>query len=107
MKCVLIGMGTDINEKQMEELDELDSGTDVDVWDHKIAAQMSNILEIFAELVSANRIIAPSARILDASGNMVANITDGLPAEYQFTMPASSSFFVLDVAGKQIKQAVR
>ena len=107
LKCVLIGMGTDINEKQMEELDELDSGTDVDVWDHKIAAQMSNILEIFAELVSANRIIAPSARILDASGNMVANVTDGLPAEFNFTMSASSPFFVLDVAGKQIKQVVR
>ena len=37
LKCVLIGLGENINEGQMEELDDLDSGTDVDIWDHKIA----------------------------------------------------------------------
>lgn len=107
LKCVLIGLGDDIDEDQMEQLDDLDSGTEVDVWDHKIAAQMHNILEIFTELVSASRIVASSARILDSSGNVVANVTDGLPAEYKFTMPAASTHFVLEVAGKQIQQTVQ
>ncbi|MGB3975301.1 MAG: vWA domain-containing protein [bacterium] len=107
VKCVLIGLGDSVNEEQMEELDELDSGTDIDIWDHKIAAEMHNILEIFTELVTANRIVATTARILDASDNIVANITDGLPAKYRFTMPANSPYFVLDVAGKKIKQTVQ
>lgn len=107
LKCVLIGLGDSINESQMEQLDELDSGTDVDIWDHKIAADMHNILEIFTELVSKNRIVTKMARILDSAGNVVANVTDGLPAEFKFSMPANSTHFVLEVAGKQIKQSVQ
>src|SRR5262245_51861287 len=38
LKFVLVGVGRNINEKQMEELDDLDTGTNVDLWDHKIAA---------------------------------------------------------------------
>src|SRR3954447_11858562 len=33
LKFVLIGIGKQINEKQMEELDDLDTGTNVDLWD--------------------------------------------------------------------------
>src|SRR5204862_7117760 len=40
LKFVLIGVGDSINEGQMEELDDLDTGTEIDLWDHKIAAHM-------------------------------------------------------------------
>jgi hypothetical protein len=107
LKCVLIGLGDSINEGQMEQLDDLDSGTDVDVWDHKIAKEMHNIIEIFIELIPKDRVVAPTGRILDASGNVVRSYSDGLTAGGEFSMPASSSHFVLDVAGKQIKQSVQ
>src|ERR1700757_2225394 len=51
VKFVLIGVGPEINESQMVELDDLDSGTDVDLWDHKIAQEMRVVQEIFAEVV--------------------------------------------------------
>jgi len=35
----------------MVELDDLDSGVDVDLWDHKLAAEMRVLQEIFAEVV--------------------------------------------------------
>src|SRR5436305_11056312 len=35
VKLVLIGLGTSVNETQMTELDDLETGTDVDLWDHK------------------------------------------------------------------------
>src|SRR6185503_16982016 len=60
LKFVLIGVGPNINERQMEELDDLDTGTDVDLWDHKLAAEMRHLQEIFAEVVDKN------ARIADA-----------------------------------------
>src|SRR5437588_8742908 len=40
LKFVLIGVGDSVNESQMEDLDDLDTGTEVDLWDHKLAAEM-------------------------------------------------------------------
>jgi hypothetical protein len=106
VKCVLIGVGDKVDEEQMEQLDDLDTGTEVDIWDHKIAKQMRDVSEIIVELVDENRIVAPTATVCDASGQAVARFTDGLPARAEFTMPASSPYFVLEVGGRQIKQSV-
>jgi len=106
VKCVLIGVGEQIDERQMEELDDLDSGTDVDIWDHKIAAEMRGVVEIFAEVVDENQIVAPTARILDSTGKLVRSFADGLPAKVSFTMPASSPWFELEVGGERVRQSV-
>lgn len=106
LKCVLIGLGDQIDEQQMEELDDLDSGTDVDIWDHKIARDMRVLQEIFAEVVSEHQIIAPTGRIYDADGQIVKNFTDGLPARVTFDLPQRSAWFELEVAGKRIRQSI-
>lgn len=97
VKCVLIGMGESINEAQMEELDDLDSGTDVDIWDHKIAKEMRSLIEIFAELVSENQIVAASGRIYDSSGKVVKEFRDGMPSKIKFILPAPADSFTLEV----------
>src|SRR5262249_57496105 len=71
VKFVLIGVGPDVNEHQMEELDDLETGTDVDLWDHKLAAQIPVLPEIFAEVVDKNARVADNGRILDPQGNVV------------------------------------
>src|SRR5947209_11124846 len=43
LKFVLIGVGPSVNEAQMEELDDLETGTDVDLWDHKLPAEMPQL----------------------------------------------------------------
>jgi len=106
IKCVLIGVGDQIDERQMEELDDLETGTNVDIWDHKIASEMRDVIEIFAEVVTENTILAPTARILDASGKVVRQFTDGLPARVSFTMPAASTWFELEVGGERVRQPV-
>jgi hypothetical protein len=106
VKCVLLGVGDKIDEGQMEELDDLESGTDVDIWDHKIAGEMRGVVEIFAEVVDENQIVAPTARILDASDRVVKSFADGLPAKVSFTMPATSQWFELEVGGERIRQSV-
>ena len=106
VKCVLIGIGDDINEDQMEELDDLETGTDVDIWDHKIAKEMRALIEIFAEVVSENTIVAPTATIYDDSGQEVIKFPDGLPAKVTFKMSPSSNAFDLEVAGRRIHQTL-
>jgi hypothetical protein len=107
LKFVLIGVGANVNERQMEELDDLDTGTDVDLWDHKIAAEMRQLHDIFAEVVDKNARIADKAKILDPSGKTVKDFSDtGLSAYIEFEMPAGADYFTLDVNGSKIHQGL-
>jgi hypothetical protein len=106
-KFVLIGVGENINEGQMEELDDLDTGTDVDLWDHKIASEMRLLQEIFAEVVDKNARIADKARILDPQGCVVKDFSDtGMSAFLEFDMPAGSEYFTLEIPGSRIHQGL-
>ena len=73
----------------MTELDDLDAGVDVDLWDHKLAAEMRVLQEIFAEVVDKNARVSDNGRILDPNGRVVKDYSDaGLPAYLEFEMPA-------------------
>jgi hypothetical protein len=105
VKFVLIGIGPSVNEKQMEELDDLDTGTDIDLWDHKLAAEMRVLQEIFAEVVDKNARIADHGRILDQQGRVVRDYEGiGLPAYLEFEVPAGSEYFTLEVHGTRVHQ---
>jgi hypothetical protein len=107
VKFVLIGVGPDVNEKQLEELDDLDTGTEVDLWDHKMAAEMRVLQEIFAEVVDRNARVADKGRILDPQGRVIRDYSDsGVPAVLRFVMPRGATHFVLDVNGQHIVQAL-
>src|SRR5947209_5787576 len=88
LKFVLIGIGPDVNEAQMEELDDLDTGTEVDLWDHKLASEMRVLQEIFAEVVDKHARVADRGRILDPQGRVIKDYSDtGVPAYLEFEMP--------------------
>jgi hypothetical protein len=119
VKLVLIGVGQEVDEGQMEALDDLNygglkdtSGQEIDLWDHKLAAEMQKIEEIFAEVVSSDTILAPSAEILDGSGNPVKptdrnSYSDGLPALLNFIVPPGTTNFTLILPnGQKIVQAI-
>jgi hypothetical protein len=107
LKFVLIGIGPNINEGQMEELDDLDTGTEVDLWDHKLAAEMRQLQEIFAEVVDKNARIADRAKILDPQGHVVKDYSDtGMSAYLEFEMPAGAAYFTLEVNDNRIHQGL-
>jgi hypothetical protein len=107
LKFVLIGIGPHVNEGQMEELDDLDTGTPVDLWDHKLAAEMRLLEEIFAEVVDKNARIADRGRILDPQGHVVKDYSDtGMTALLEFEMPAGADYFTLEVNGNKIHQGL-
>ncbi|GJD19110.1 hypothetical protein RIVM261_040660 [Rivularia sp. IAM M-261] len=106
VKCILIGVGDEIDKHQLEELDDLDTGTNVDIWDYKIAKEMASLLQIFAEVVDENKIVAPTAKIYDSAGNIIRKYSDGLPAKVSISMPSNSQWFELEVSGRRIRQTV-
>ncbi len=107
VKCVLIGVGDEIDENQMEELDNIDTGTRVDIWDHKISKEMRDIKEIFAEVVDENTIVASNATVYDSNGEVIKKYTDDLPAKISFTINKNSDYFELDVGKFRIKQFIK
>jgi hypothetical protein len=107
VKCVLVGVGNEVDEEQMEELDDLDTGTDVDIWDHKIAEDLRGVNEIIVELVDQNKMVSDApATVYDASGAVVAQLSDGLPVKVTFTMPLASRYFELEIGGRRVRQPV-
>lgn len=106
VKCILIGVGPEVDERQMIELDDLDTGTEVDIWDHKIATDMRELVEIFAELVDENQMVAPLASVYDSNGQLVKRFADGLPAKVVLELPVTAQWFELEVMEKRFRQTL-
>lgn len=112
IKLVLIGIGEEVDERQMEELDDMFEGSElkdpkghaIDLWDHKLASEMRELAEIFAEVVSEDIVVASSGRVLDANGRLVKDYANGLPALLRFTLPAGSRSFTLSIPDGNVTQ---
>ena len=100
LKLVLIGVGDGVDEKQMEQLDDLADGTDLpDLWDHKIAADMRGVSDIFAEVVTANARVAKTGKVIAPDGTLLKDYSDvGVPGVVEFDAPAGLAFVA--VAGR-------
>lgn len=105
LKLVLIGVGDEVDAGQLQELDDLDTGTNVDLWDHRLATEIKQLAEIFAEVVDENIIIAENGLVRDTSGNIVMDYRDkGVPALMVFTLPRGSDAFVLEIGNRAVRQ---
>jgi len=111
-KLVLIGVGEEVDERQMAELDDMFEGTglkdpkgaDIDLWDHKMAREMRHLAEVFAEVVSENTIVADHGKVRDSYGIVAVDYSDGLPALLKFTLQKGSTSFTLELPGHRIVQ---
>lgn len=108
LKLVIIGLGSQVDEDQLDELDDLETGTDVDLWDAKLASEMKDLSEIFAEVVDQGTVIVPGDGIVkDEAGNIVADYRDtGLPGVLEFVLPPGTKAFSLEVAGNTSTQSL-
>jgi hypothetical protein len=114
IKFVLLGVGNEVDENQMSELDDMfeesnlkmPNGQSIDLWDHKLAATMRQLSEIFAEVVSEDMIVAPWGKILLENGTVVRNYSDGLPAKLCFELPRSAKSFRLQLPDSEVVQSL-
>lgn len=107
VKCVLIGVGDDIDETLMLELDALASTTYVNIWDHMLVNNLPEVLKIFAEVIRSTQIVAEAGTIYDDQGNVIKTYPGGLPATVVFSMPITSQWFELELSNQRIRQIVK
>jgi hypothetical protein len=114
IKLVLIGVGAEVDEGQLERFDDMFEetplGEDVDIWSHGIAESMKDESDIigvlFGELMTEELIIAPSGSVLDDNGNEVMSFPDGLPGKFRFTLPKGCQSFTVHTPAADVTQDI-
>ena len=114
LKLVLIGVGEEVDEGQLERFDDMFEGTDleddVDIWSHGIAASMKDESDIigvlFGELMTEELIVADSGSVLDDNDNEVKSFPDGLPGKFRFVLPKGCTSFTVHTPKVDVTQDI-
>jgi hypothetical protein len=106
LSVVLVGVGENVDEDQMEALCHADyEGTD-HMWCHRIADRMEEMADLVAVLVDGTMTVADSGAVLDAQGALIKRYEGRLPAVLEFDVPAGCTGFILEVNGQRFPQAL-
>jgi hypothetical protein len=114
IKLILIGIGKEVDEAQLERLDDMFEGTpledDVDIWSHGMVNSMQDENDILAvlygELMDEDTDIAPSGNVTTGSGTVIKNWADRLPGKFRFILPKGEKEFVIHASGQEIRQDI-
>ncbi len=111
-KLVLIGIGEEVDQEQLERFDDMFEGTgiDYDLWSHGMVASMKDeedILNVlYGELITKDTIVAPSGRLETVSGKLITSWSDGMPGKFEFTLPKGETGFVIKSGNQSVVQDV-
>lgn len=114
IKLLLIGVGEQVDEGQMNDLDDMFEGSgiqdaqgyEIDLWDHQLASDMTQLEQIFKEFVSEDMIVVSSGRITNQSGKVCQEYADGVPALLKFSLPSGSTSFTLEFPNGSVTQDI-
>jgi hypothetical protein len=114
VKLVLIGVGDEVDEGQLERFDDMFEDTalegKVDLWSSGIAFSMEDEADIlgvlFGELVSEEMVVATSGSVLDGTGAQIASYADGLPAKLRFVLPKGQTTFTVHTPDGEVAQDI-
>lgn len=112
LKLVLIGVGKQIDQGQLERFDNMfeNSPIHIDLWSTGIAHSMRDEMDIlnvlYGELMDTETIVAPSGEVRDSSGNILKSWADGLPGKFRFLLPPGATQFIITVGEHQIIQDI-
>jgi hypothetical protein len=112
VKLVLIGIGEEVDEDQLQRFDDMFEGTgiDYDLWSHGMVASMRDegdiLAVLFGELANEETVVASSGHVTDSKGRKLISWTDGVPGKFRFVLPKGESRFTLHVGDKEYTQDV-
>jgi hypothetical protein len=101
---ILVGVGDQVDEEQMEEICHEEYPGVGHLWCHRIADRMEEMAELVAVLVDDTMTVAAGGTIYDDKGNILKVYESRLPAVLEFNVPAGCVSFTLEVAGQRYTQ---
>ncbi|MFN0111108.1 MAG: vWA domain-containing protein [Blastocatellia bacterium] len=104
LNFVLVGVGDQVDEEQMEEICHEEYPGVGHLWCHRVADRMEEMAELVAVLVDETMTVAAGGTIYDDRGNVVKVYEARLPAVLEFTVPEGCKSFTLEVAGQRYTQ---
>lgn len=106
LNFVLVGVGDQVDEGQMESICHEEYPGVGHLWCHRIADKMEEMAELVAVLVDETMTVAAGGTIYDDKGNVVKVYETRLPAVLEFKVPAGCKSFTLEVAGQKFTQPI-
>ncbi len=112
LKLVLIGIGEEVDEEQLQRFDDMfeGSGINCDLWSHGLVSSMQNEADILAvlygELIQEDTTIASKGSVISKSGKTLMFWSDGLPGKFRFNLPKGESIFTIHTPKKDILQDI-
>ena len=103
---VLVGVGDQVDEEQMEEICHEEYPGVGHLWCHRIADRMEEMAELVAVLVDSTMTVAAGGTVYDDNGNVLKVYEARLPAVLEFQVPANCKSFTLEVAGQKFTQPI-
>ncbi|MBX7193898.1 MAG: VWA domain-containing protein [Sandaracinaceae bacterium] len=101
---VLVGVGEQVDEEQMEEICHAEYPGVGHLWCHRVADRLEEMPELVAVLVDETMTVAAGGTIEDDRGNVVKTYEARLPAVLEFEVAEGVKAFTLEVAGQRFTQ---
>ncbi|NMO15384.1 VWA domain-containing protein [Pyxidicoccus fallax] len=106
MNFVLVGVGDQVDEEQMEEISHEKYPGVGHLWCHRITHRMEEMAELVAVLVDETMTVAAGGTIYDEQGKVLKSYEGRLPAVLEFDVPPTCKAFTLEVAGQKFTQPI-
>jgi hypothetical protein len=112
IKLILIGIGEEVDEAQLQRFDDMFEGTgiDYDLWSHGMVASMQDEADIlgvlYGELMTEETVVAPRGQVQDRTGAVLAHWTDGMPGKFRFVLPRGQTTFHIRTPSHAIVQDI-
>ncbi len=104
LHLVLVGVGSEVNEKQMEEIAHVEVPGAEHLWCHRVAEETHQMAEFVSGLVDGTMTVASGGAVYDARGGLVKRYDGRLPAVLEFRLPAGDARFTLEIEGRRYTQ---
>jgi hypothetical protein len=104
LNFILVGVGDQINEEQLEDICHEEYPGIGHLWCHRIASEIRQVAELVAILVDDTMTVAAGGTIYDDKGRVLKVYEGRLPAVLEFEVPEGTTSFTLEVNGQRYTQ---
>ena len=101
---VLVGVGSGVNEEQLEHICHQEYPGVGHLWCHRVADEIKQVAELVAVLVDETMTVAAGGTVTDDKGRVLARYEGRLPAVLEFNVPEGCTSFTLEVNGQRFTQ---